>query len=158
MILVPIRTKPGLNAREHWRVAAKRKADERSTTGWALRTATKPAIPCSVRLTRVSPGNGCDDDNLAGALKSVRDEVAQWLGVDDKHRDVVRYVYAQKRGEWGVEIEFGAPVTTDEFVAAEIARSDALWHETRVSEVVAMMQRFGVTLDEVRGAMVGMRA
>lgn len=30
-----------------------------------------------------------DDDNLAGALKPVRDELAEWLGVDDGDRRVM---------------------------------------------------------------------
>jgi hypothetical protein len=55
-------------------------------------------------LTRVAPSNGLDDDNLAGSLKGVRDQVAQWLGVDDKRSDVVRYVYAQYRGPWAVQV------------------------------------------------------
>jgi len=75
-----------------------------------LRTAKRPQIPCTVILTRVAPSAGVDDDNLVGALKGVRDQVAAWLGVDDRHRNQVRYRYAQRRGEWGVEIAFGPPV------------------------------------------------
>lgn len=116
MITVPLRTVPGLNAREHWRVAAKRKAKERETVAWMLRGAQKPPIPCSVRLTRVVPsGPGCDDDNLAGAMKSVRDEIANWLGIDDRHSKQVRYVYDQRTGPWGVTIEFGQPVEGAQF-------------------------------------------
>jgi hypothetical protein len=57
-------------------------------------------------LTRFAPSNGLDDDNLTGALKGVRDAVAQWLEVDDRDRSRVRYVYEQQRGSWGVGIEF----------------------------------------------------
>lgn len=113
MILIPIRTERGQNAREHWRVRAKRVKREREDTAWFLRGKAKPSIPCTVLLTRCAPSNGLDDDNLAGALKSVRDEISVWLGVDDKLRDVVRYTYAQERtgrGDWGVRIEFGEPV------------------------------------------------
>ncbi len=56
-------------------------------------------------LRRVAPSTGLDDDNLPGSLKAVRDSVAKWLGVDDRLRDVVGYVYEQKRGPWAVEIE-----------------------------------------------------
>ena len=114
MIVVPIRTVPGLNAREHWRARSRRVKAEREATAWALLIAmrpdkaTKPQPPCIVRLTRVAPSNGLDDDNLPGALKGVRDQIAEWLGVDDKHRERVRYEYAQRRGPWGVEIEFAA--------------------------------------------------
>lgn len=106
MILVPIRTAPGQNVREHWRVRAARVKAEREAVRWRLCTAAKPATPLVVLLTRTAPSNGLDDDNVIGALKAIRDEIADWLGVDDKHRHIVRYEYAQRRGEWGVEIEF----------------------------------------------------
>jgi hypothetical protein len=110
MLSVPLRTVPGLNAREHFAVRAKRVRKEREAVAWVLRGAARPAIPCSVTLTRVAPSAGVDDDNLVGALKGVRDEIAAWLGVDDRQRTQVRYRYAQTRGEWGVRIEFGPPV------------------------------------------------
>lgn len=40
----------------------------------------------------------------------VRDEVAAWLGVNDRDRMTVRYRYAQSRGPWSVRIQFGEPV------------------------------------------------
>lgn len=121
VILVPIRTVPGLNAREHWRVGAKRKKLEREAVAWVLRNQAHPPIPCSVRLTRIVPsGPGCDDDNLAGSMKSVRDEIALWLGVDDRHSKQVRYVYDQKRGPWGVTIEWGAPVEGAQFELIDV--------------------------------------
>lgn len=109
MIHIPdFRTGRGLNAREHWCARARRVRSERDVTAWALRKAAKPAPPLVVTLTRIAPSNGVDDDNLAGSLKAVRDEVAAWLGVDDKLRDVVRYQYAQERGKWAVRIEWEA--------------------------------------------------
>jgi hypothetical protein len=106
-ILIPLRLSNGQNAREHWRTAHRRKKNEREMTRWYLVGATKPAIPCVVTITRIAPSNGLDDDNLAGSIKSVRDEVADWLGVDDKHSHIVRYQYAQMRAkEWGVMVEF----------------------------------------------------
>jgi hypothetical protein len=110
VILIPIRTAPGLNAREPWQARSRRVKKERSTTKLLLSQYSRPAVPCSVLLTRIAPSNGLDDDNLAGALKGVRDQVAEWLGVDDRKSLQVRYRYAQKRGPWGVAIEFGPPV------------------------------------------------
>jgi hypothetical protein len=110
VILVPIRTGRGQNDRGHWRKKHRSTKNQGSAVAWLLARATKPQIPCTVLLTRVAPSDGLDDDNLAGSLKAVRDAVAKWLGVDDKHRDQVRYRYAQCRGEWGVRIEFGPPV------------------------------------------------
>lgn len=110
MILIPIRTGRGQNDRGHWRTKHRRTKGQLGAVGLVLNTKPKPAVPCSVLLTRVAPSNGLDDDNLTGALKAVRDAVAAWLGVDDRHRDQVRYRYAQERGPWGVRIEFGPPV------------------------------------------------
>lgn len=111
MILVPIRTVPGMNVREHWRARSRRVKAEREATAFALiaHRADKPQLPATVKLTRVGPSNGLDDDNLAGALKGIRDQVAQWLGVDDRKSEVVRYRYAQERAkDWGVRVEFEA--------------------------------------------------
>lgn len=106
MILVPIKTGNGLNSREHWRARADRVKRERTTTYWRIVTHAKPPIPCVVNLCRIAPSSGLDDDNLPGSLKAVRDEIAQWLGVDDRHDHIVKYRYSQERGPWGVRIEF----------------------------------------------------
>lgn len=115
MIRIEIRTVPGLNAREHWQARSRRVKAERAATAWMLKPATRPQLPCTVLLTRVAPSAGVDDDNLSGALKAVRDQVAEWLGVDDKDRQRVRYAYAQRRGPWAVEIQFGAMTAEAEF-------------------------------------------
>jgi len=109
VVIVPIKTVPGLNAREHWRAKAKRVAAERRATAKAL-------LPFWIWITAKSQcilltrhAKKCDDDNLQGALKGVRDEVAAWLGIDDGDARV-QYCYAQttcKRGEEHVSITFG---------------------------------------------------
>lgn len=79
----------------------------------------RPALPCLVTLTRLGPSNGLDDDNLAGALKAIRDQIAEWLGVDDRKREVVRYQYEQQRAEaWGVRIEW-APMYRPDTAAGD---------------------------------------
>lgn len=120
-ICIPLKTGRGMNAREHFLARSRRVRKEREAAAWVLKTEAKPALPCSVLLTRVAPSNGLDDDNLAGALKGVRDEVAKWLGVDDKDRMTVRYRYAQLRGPWGVRIEFGEAVPGAQMRIAEFA-------------------------------------
>ena len=114
MIFIPIRTGRGLNAREAWQSRARRVKAERQAVAWLLR-GKKPVLPCTVRLTRCAPSNGMDDDGVVGALKAVRDQVAEWLGVDDKDSARVRYVYAQCRAAWGVRIEFGEYSQPEEF-------------------------------------------
>lgn len=108
MIFVPIRTVGGLNAREHPMQRSRRVKKERQTTAWSLVMLRKPALPCTVLLMRVGPSNGLDpDDNLPASMKGVRDQIAQWLGVDDRDAQTVRYLYAQERTkEWGVRVEF----------------------------------------------------
>lgn len=106
-LVIPMQTGRGMNSRGHWRVAHKRNLAEQNVVAWELCRIPKPAIPCTVLLTRYAPSNGLDDDNLAGSLKNVRDAVATWLGVDDGKRETVRYRYTQARAPWGVGIEFG---------------------------------------------------
>ncbi|MGL4648060.1 MAG: hypothetical protein ACRC1H_01530, partial [Caldilineaceae bacterium] len=106
-----LQTAPGLNVREHWRARSTRVKRERNAVASALVGLPRPALPCTVLLTRMAPSSGLDDDNLPGALKGVRDEVAKWLGVDDRHRHIVRYAYSQRRAAWGVGIEFAEGVT-----------------------------------------------
>lgn len=56
-------------------------------------------------MTRVAPSNGLDCDSLPASCKGIRDQIAQWLGVDDRDKRV-RWVYEQRRGAWGVEVAF----------------------------------------------------
>ena len=101
---LPIKTVTGLNAREHWRVRHKRVSGERATTRLIVKTFTTPAI---VRFTRISE-KLCDDDNLQGAMKAIRDELAKIAGVDDGPSGPIRWEYAQekcKRGTFGVRVE-----------------------------------------------------
>jgi hypothetical protein len=52
-----------------------------------------------VLLIRVSAG-ALDDDSVRGALKTVRDTVADWIGLDDRHVNL-RFAYPQQRGPKG---------------------------------------------------------
>lgn len=102
MIVLPLKTVGGLNAREHWRKRATRVKRERDT---ARLLAPSHPLPCVVTMTRLSPGT-LDDDNLQGACKAVRDGIADKLGIDDRDPRV-EWRYAQercKRGEYGVRI------------------------------------------------------
>jgi len=67
----------------------------------------RPALPCTVLMTRIAPRK-LDDDNLRGAFKAVRDQVAAWLGVDDADPRVT-WAYAQERGavrEYKARLDF----------------------------------------------------
>jgi len=84
-----------LRKRQRWRVALE----------WKLQCGPRQ-LPdrARVKLTRLSPGS-LDDDNLRGALKTVRDQVADQLGIDDR---APIWDYDQRRSKgYGVEIEIG---------------------------------------------------
>ena len=103
-----MKTKRGGNNREHHFARHKRVKAEKEQVAWMLiaRGCTRPKLPAVITLTRIAPSNGLDDDNLAGALKSVRDAVAAWADVDDRHKHIIKYEYDQRRGPWGVEISW----------------------------------------------------
>lgn len=98
--VVPVRTHSKLNQRVHWAVRAKQTKAERDAT-WVAAidpvNKERPVPPCVVSLTRVAPRE-LDNDNLRGALKAVRDEVAKILGVNDRDPSV-KWEYWQERGK-----------------------------------------------------------
>jgi len=105
VIFIPIKTVSGMNAREHWRKRSRRVKAERTAVAWALMGKTPPKPPCVVKMTRLAPSNGLDGDNLQSSAKGVRDEIAKWIGIDDKS-PLVTWQYDQKRAkEYGVMVE-----------------------------------------------------
>lgn len=110
-----MRTPSMSNARLHHAVRAKAVAAQRGTVAWhlaALGRLTVPGGDLSVLLRRVSP-RPLDDDNLRGALKAVRDELAVWLGLPDDRDPRVSWLYDQRRGgvkEHAVEVVVGPRV------------------------------------------------
>lgn len=100
--LLPLKTVGGLNAREHWRARATRVKHERWTAAMLV---PRHVLPCVVTMTRLSPGT-LDDDNMQGAMKAVRDGIADKLGVKDNDKRI-HWRYDQRRckaGEYGVEV------------------------------------------------------
>lgn len=102
------------NLREHWAVKAKRVKAQRALTKTLLLSAAftwlrhwrtmraNERLRVGVLLTRISPRQ-LDDDNLRGAFKAIRDEIAGQVGIDDRSS---RYVweYHQRKGPPGVEV------------------------------------------------------
>jgi hypothetical protein len=107
-LTLPLRTVSGMNAREHPMARHRRVKKERAAVAWLLNGKPVPPLPVVVTMTRLAPSSGLDDDNLASAMKPVRDEIARWLGVDDRSPQV-RWMPAQRREKaWGVEISVAA--------------------------------------------------
>jgi hypothetical protein len=85
------------NQRLHWHVCKRQKARQRRLTGLYLRSALGGGThspPRVVTLTRVGK-RLLDDDNLASAFKSVRDEVAAFFGVSDAPGGPICWKYEQ---------------------------------------------------------------
>lgn len=91
-----------LNQRVHWSVRSRQAKSERSA---AYLVTKKHELPCLVTIMRIGPST-LDNDNLAGACKSIRDGIADRLGVDDRSPAIQWRYVQQKRGKgvYGVEI------------------------------------------------------
>lgn len=99
---IPMKAPSTPNLREHHmakakRVKSQRGAVQRKMPKWPL----GPQI--IVRLTRVSPRE-LDSDNLQGAFKAIRDQVAAGLLVDDRS-PLVAWEYHQAKGEPEVVVQ-----------------------------------------------------
>jgi hypothetical protein len=95
--------------RWHWSKTRKRVAKCRSDVRAVLSQFDKPELPVVVTMARCSTGT-CDDDGAIGAMKSVRDEIAAWLGIDDSDERITWLVEQRrvKRTERGVVIRVEA--------------------------------------------------
>jgi hypothetical protein len=106
-VSVPVKIESSLNLREHWRKRANRNTSHRSAAYFALKSSKiKAELPAVVTLTRVAPRE-LDGDNLQGGMKSVRDGVADWFGVDDRDPRI-KWDYGQRKGdvrEYAAEVE-----------------------------------------------------
>lgn len=110
---IPVKTYSKANARKHNFGNASAAKKERWATRLAWKSelgAWKPQLPCRVTMVRVAPRR-LDDDNLAGALKCVRDELAALIGVDDRDKGVL-WRASQARGK---PKEYAVRVTLEEF-------------------------------------------
>lgn len=116
-LVLPIRIVSESNVREHWAKknrranGSKKRPGQRPTVALACRAHfVKPALPCTIRLTRVAPRK-LDQGNIAAALKHVQDGCADWLGVDDRRDDLVKYEYCQEKSlanQYALKIEIVA--------------------------------------------------
>jgi hypothetical protein len=116
-IRIPVRTVSEANraSHEHWRARQKRaKAQRMAVAVYLCGQGGLPPGPWLVTLTRIAP-RALDGDNLQGALKAARDEVAKCLGAPND-RDGFEWIYGQKRGkprEYAVEVEISDRTATN---------------------------------------------
>lgn len=112
-VVVPVRTVSELNRHEHWRLRQKRAKAQHEAVhvgvlAWVQRyqQGIVRCGPMHIHLTRIAPRK-LDTDNLAGALKHVRDAVAKFLGVDDGDEERVTWSVGQEPAKgYSVRIQF----------------------------------------------------
>lgn len=101
---VPIELPSLLNTRMHWTKMLRLKNRQKAAVKKYIKDAIVPSLPLIVTITRIGPRE-LDGDNLQGACKYVRDEIARRVGVDDRSK-LYTWVYLQRKGKYRVDIEF----------------------------------------------------
>ncbi len=104
---LPIRL-PSLSNIRYWQVVMKHKqAQKLAVFAYLRKDGGKPVfppLPLVITITRIGPRT-LDDDNLQGACKYVRDQIANEIGVDDGS-PLYTWKYAQRKSKvYGVDIE-----------------------------------------------------
>ena len=118
ILTLPIRTKSGDNAHTYWRGKARQAKAHRSAAALATRAKWRvfgyDAEGCAslldaglvVTLTRVAP-SALDTDGNASGMKSIRDGIADALGLKSDRDPRITWAYAQRRAgvrEYAVEV------------------------------------------------------
>lgn len=91
------------NTRMYWRALAALTGKQKKRVARAMKGAEIPPAPLIVTITRSGPRK-LDDDNLQGACKYVRDQIAREVGVDDGS-DIYTWIYKQVIGSYAVTVE-----------------------------------------------------
>jgi hypothetical protein len=91
-----IKTVSEANQRGHWSARSKRKKSQQRDFSilWKQQKCVVE-LPAVITFTRYSHKT-MDTDNLAGAFKAIRDQLARELGIDDGSEQI-RFEYAQER-------------------------------------------------------------
>lgn len=106
-IPLPLRIRSEANGSHgHWATRARAIKEQRQAVAWCLKPVKKPALPCVITLTRISPGKLDGHDNLPRAFKHAADQIAEWLAVKDNDPRLT-WRYAQRSegpGKYAAEI------------------------------------------------------
>ena len=131
------------NERLHWSAKARKVKAQRATcalslrangVGWRL-TPLETGDHLVVVLVRQAPRR-LDSDNLQGAFKAIRDEVAAFFHVPDNHPSIT-WCYKQVKGPATVSIEL-------EVLAKEAMKAISDRIDDNAREVIAMAERAGL--------------
>lgn len=122
---IPMKLPSAANLREHWRTRANRVKAQRNAVALAMKTRRAALLEMyaalarghelHIILLRVS-ARLLDDDNLGGAFKAVRDEVAKQLGAHDGPKGPLRFETKQEQlsGKGGLVIVRIEPIALAE--------------------------------------------
>lgn len=103
-VSLPLRLVNGANeSGEHWSHRRKRAKAHRDIAAQFLPHQFLPPLPVTVTITRIGPKLMDDDGNQISA-KHLRDGIADRYYLDDAS-DQIQWVYAQRKGDYGVELE-----------------------------------------------------
>ena len=103
---MPLRLQSKLNQRQCWQARSRTAKAEREA-GYLLTPRSGWSLPCIITLTRIAP-RAWDCDAVPGGFKSVRDGIADRLGVKDNDSRIV-WRYRQERGkpkQYAVVVQF----------------------------------------------------
>lgn len=106
----PVKTISEANNRDHWRLRNVRRKEQKRDVFFSWNAALRgkrlrPAVPCTVKLTRLGPKLLDSHDNLPISCKAVADQIAELLGVDDADPRI-KFEYEQIQStRYGVVIE-----------------------------------------------------
>lgn len=107
---IPIKLPSLLNLRLHWATLHRMREKQKKATWVCMRKALEsdalPSEPLLILITRIGPRR-LDGDNLQGACKHVRDQIAKEIsgkriGVGD---DQYTWRYEQRNGPYGVDVQ-----------------------------------------------------
>lgn len=100
-VTVEVRTQTECNTGEQFWRKAKRATWQRGLVDAALRPLVLPALPVTVRLTRLAPGSLDEHDNLPSSMKHVVDHIADLYGVPDNDPRITWQPVQQEREKVG---------------------------------------------------------
>src|SRR6187397_1973211 len=92
----PANSSQGMTRGAMFAKARQRKAERAASYLHVLSLRPLPELPVVVTLTRIAPSSGLDCDNLRSAFKSVRDSVADALGLKNDRDAKVTWDYGQE--------------------------------------------------------------
>lgn len=98
-LTLPIVTVSEANQHRSFRLAAKRKAEQRKfIANWIgrIHRESLPPAPADVLLVRIGPKLLDTGDNLPSAFKAIRDEIAKIYGVSDAANSPLTFAYDQE--------------------------------------------------------------